>query len=151
MLGSPRCAKPDAAAHLLVSALYWPLPTWFTAHTRNWYVRAGVRPRTVTLVISGLTSDRCTFQGESGEWRQHSVFPDSFPGHRLMVVCTHGRDAQEKIEGSDSSRRSILNELHLSCPHQGIRVLGGGKLQLDALCPRLCPPQKHKQDSPRAL
>lgn len=29
-----RSAPP--AAHLLVSALYWPLPTWFTAHTRNW-------------------------------------------------------------------------------------------------------------------
>ena len=99
---------------------------------------------------SGLPLPLSTFQGRSGEWRQHSVFPDSFPGHGLMVVCIHGRDAQEEIEGSDSSRRSILNELHLSCPHQGLRVLGGGKLQLDAFCPRLCPPQKHKQDSPQA-
>ena len=84
----------------------------------------------------------CTFQGESGEWRQHSVFPDSFPGHRLMVVCTHGRDAEETIGGSDSSRRSILNELHLSCPHQGLRVLGGGKLQLDYPLPEALPPSE---------
>lgn len=33
----PLVTRPEgcASTHLLVSALYWPLPTWLTAHTRN--------------------------------------------------------------------------------------------------------------------